>query len=850
MNGLQGKSRQKPAKKAARLLITCALAALSTVILVNAAVEAKKRALAAFMPSIPVSALFHAPVHAGATWALSPGGRDAIAPVRTAMIKVRAPKPLPSPVLQAAVVDAALIETAALTPQVEVVEQGTNVFYSFHEPLVIEFSVFPETMMASRGERVTNHPVKNRHIRRAEVSAVQKAVPQVRATGPVAASVPANTPASQVLESAAKPQLASAETRDGPAHDYSALVVSFGLTHIPKLDEVVAEPQSAPTHWALKAPEEDALPAEARAEAPSAEQARVAATAVAPDALAATESAPQYEVSIQQMDTQDVQSTQSDSDQRTDYSAAPANAAMMAPPIPVYQPVFDVAAAQATPLPPLVAVNISEEREEKKEERAPAQVASMPSPLTPIVIAGAMGPQVVRPPVAPSAAPPVAASINQQSASNDSERHGAGDTDLSTSVSSLSNDDERKSSHDPMPAPTPAPQGFRGRVLEAFSEGGQPVLHARIQIVGSAETTRSNERGEFSFESVNVDGVLPVIISKDGYRWRRVDLLAGRDYNVELVADNAVRIANLASGESSNPREGFLFGQIVDPAGAPLAGYRVELQGANDGVRLGAGPNYMDKNGAPSRQTSVSSERGQFLFSSVPEGTYLLVMNDAYGRERAPHIVHVGSGEGIVRKYSAGTQRHVSGRLINGQTTGSPVSGAQVQFLGNGHKVLTDRDGRFNFGDLFVDCDELNYLQMEHGSFFRNRFEYSCAEAGTSYYPMPMSRIEGLASEASVQLASKSSFIVGHVGYNFSTKAQLIGPEEMEPTEAPRGYDFYFGTDGVIAPSRSGTSRGGNFIITGAPAEFSYLQVFDGKNRTRMIRPILGAPDTVNVTIH
>lgn len=819
MNGLQGKSPQKTAKKPVRLLVACALAAVSSAAVVSAAANAKARFLEAFTPSIPLGALTSAPVHASARWSFDQRGAGTVAATRTRMLTIAVPSAAP------------LIAARALSPTVETSADGRLIQFAFHQPLVIEFHELPETMVANRGERPTNRAVRHDH--NDKMSGVRK-IQQQQALNAPAAQGP------MIQEAPSKPRLAVVDEKDSPKLDYPDLVTNFGLTNVPKLDDVVSEASQA--HWAQKEAGDDAKQQMAQGGRDAASSAFTADT--------------RYVVTLTHVGSQNTQdsqgavnepSPQQAPQERTSLDSRPMHAAVA---IPAYRPIFDIAAAQATPLQ--AAASRTEEKQKETPSAASASVSTSPAMAIPVIIAGAPGPAAPAVTAPPAAAPAAPAQPAAPPAARSESAGSVGDRNLGSSISSLQEALARKSTVDETPVAPQQAGEFQGRVFDAFSDGSRPVANVRVQIVGSPQTTSTDAEGVFRFDGVDVDGVLPVMLSKDGYRWRRIDLQKGREYNVELASDNAVRIANLASGDTTKAREGFLFGQIVDHGGGPLAGYKVELQGANDGQNIGVKPSYMDRNGAPSKQATYSSDRGQFLFSSVPVGTYLLIMTDAFGRERASHVVRVGAGEGIVRKYSAGTELRITGRLINGQTTSSPVSGAEVRLLGSSVKVLSDRDGRFDLGDIYVDCDELNYLQMERpDGFYRNRFEYSCSSGDSpSYYPMPMSRIHGMASEASVNLSDNESFIVGHVGYRFPTKAQLIGPEEMEPSEAPRGYDFYFGEDGVVTPSRGGTSRGGNFIITGAPAELSYLQVFDMKDRTRLIKPILGAPDTVNVTIH
>jgi hypothetical protein len=319
---------------------------------------------------------------------------------------------------------------------------------------------------------------------------------------------------------------------------------------------------------------------------------------------------------------------------------------------------------------------------------------------------------------------------------------------------------------------------------------------------------------------------------------------------VELVSENAVRMAAIASGDSVRADSAFMFIQLVDPQNGALSGYSARLISAvtRDG---GITPRYVDENGAPSKEYRVTGARGQFIFPAVPQGDYILVIADALGRERAPHIMHVGAGEGIVRKVSLGRATGIQGRILNGQLVSAPLAGASVHLMGSNAETMTvtaDANGRFQLQGVYVDCDDLNYIHVEREGLYRNRMEYTCNNA--DYYAMPKTRVHSLAEEAGMALDPSAGFVVGHVSMPYSTKTQLLGAQELSPSEKTRGYDFYVERDGMINPERDHTSRGGNFIIMGVPGEMSYMQVFDRKTgTTRHISPFFAAPSTISVIV-
>lgn len=385
---------------------------------------------------------------------------------------------------------------------------------------------------------------------------------------------------------------------------------------------------------------------------------------------------------------------------------------------------------------------------------------------------------------------------------------------------------------------------FGGHVTEAFSGGEKIVENALVQILGTPWSTKTDSSGSFVFDKIKVAGVLPVIITKDGYLKRRVDLKENALVDIELVTENVEIGSAVAAGVSKGNDGAFLFGQLTSSRDEVIEAMKVEIEGPGK-----AAPVYLDVNGAPNSKLTSTTSRGQFMFLNLQPGTYLVTIIDALGLERAPHVVHVSAREGLVRKFSLGEQRIIQGRILNAAANDAPVGSAGVQLVGNRKQVVTDASGRFTLGPLYVDCSAANYLQVEKSGYYRNRIDYGCNDTSTNqgYYVFPASHVDGLANEAQADLKSVSAAIIGHVGFNQSVKMQLWGPEEMNLESNARGKDFYFDTDGVLNISRNRTSSNGNFAILDAPEGISYIQAFSKDNRTLSFWPVFLSPSTLNV---
>lgn len=387
---------------------------------------------------------------------------------------------------------------------------------------------------------------------------------------------------------------------------------------------------------------------------------------------------------------------------------------------------------------------------------------------------------------------------------------------------------------------------FSGKVVEAFTGGARPVANAEVQILGTQWVVRTDVEGRFAFNDINVDGVLPVVITKKEYLKRRVDLVARFGSVVELVSENSVGMSAMAAGQARSPSGGFIYGQLATLSGEPLDGMKVEISGP--GMPR---PVYVDANGIPNFRLTATSSRGQFMVLNANAGTYLVAATDSLGRERAPHIVHLGENEGLVRKFSLGEEKYIKGRVLNAAANGAPVDKAHVQLLGSLKTAQTASDGRFTLGPVFVDCASPNYVQFEKPGYYRNRVDFACSGAAErAFYVFPAAHLDAIAVEANQPLDANTGIVMGHASFKASVKMQLWGPEELNPESGgSRGKDFYFDKDGILNPSRNRTGTNGNFTILDAPDGLSYMQAFSKDNKTLSFWPIYISPSTVNVYV-
>jgi hypothetical protein len=390
-------------------------------------------------------------------------------------------------------------------------------------------------------------------------------------------------------------------------------------------------------------------------------------------------------------------------------------------------------------------------------------------------------------------------------------------------------------------------KSFQGQVFEAFSNGSRPLVGALVQILGTEWHATTDDRGWFQFAEISVEGILPVLVQKSGYMNRRVELRQTQVTTVELISDRTLQKTADTTKEGVSPGTAYLFGQLASPRNESVDGLRVELIGAEQPKII-----YLDDQGNPEKLLTHTSSRGQFVVLNLRPGSYYLATTDVLGKERATHLIHVSANEGVVRRFSTGERRYIHGKIANAAANGSPaVSGANVQLLGSEKIATTDAKGRFTIGPVYIDCSDINYLQVEKSGFYRNRIDYQCDNSNTHQpiYTFSAAYLYGVSVDAQMQLSPYHGAVIGHASFGEPVRMQLWGPEELNPTANARGKDFYFDQDGVLNPERERSSKNGNFVIFEAPDGMSYIQAFSADNKTLSFWPIFTAPGTVNIYV-
>ena len=220
---------------------------------------------------------------------------------------------------------------------------------------------------------------------------------------------------------------------------------------------------------------------------------------------------------------------------------------------------------------------------------------------------------------------------------------------------------------------------IRGRVVD---RQGVPARHAIVTVslhpLADREPTCVTVDTFEAKPALDADGSFTIEVPKHGKY---------------VVAATAPRLA-WASRDWVNPgddvelvleRPSQLSGRVVDrSSGQPLSGPKVRIDGQ----------------GPPTLATreAVSGPDGAYSFEGLPPATFRLSVTLA-GFVRSVHDLSVGAGTMLTHDVRLDPGVTVSGCVVE-EATGRPISNVDVLAETQGHRTVTDAEGRFRLGGL------------------------------------------------------------------------------------------------------------------------------------------------------
>lgn len=223
--------------------------------------------------------------------------------------------------------------------------------------------------------------------------------------------------------------------------------------------------------------------------------------------------------------------------------------------------------------------------------------------------------------------------------------------------------------------PAPVPVDIIGSVVDV--DNGSPLTGANIQIVNRGVGVLTDAGGDFLINNLS-PGSISMLVSKAGY--------ISRSYTISVTSGGIVNLGlvTLTSGSATNDFS-TLTGIITDAISAqPLNGVAISLSGADN-------------------QSAFSDVNGRFTISNVRPGDSNITAALA-GYIKAVSSINITTGINVefnafLVKSDNQAQVTVQGNVVDNETL-LPLSGAEIQVIGQSQLVQTNTNGEFQIGGI------------------------------------------------------------------------------------------------------------------------------------------------------
>jgi len=84
-------------------------------------------------------------------------------------------------------------------------------------------------------------------------------------------------------------------------------------------------------------------------------------------------------------------------------------------------------------------------------------------------------------------------------------------------------------------------------------------------------------------------------------------------------------------------------------------------------------------------------------------------------------------------------QKMIVRGIVSNAAANAPVDQAVVQILASIQTTQTDASGRFVLGPMYIDCGDINYIQVDKSGYYHSRVDYVCDSSNTehTFYVFP-----------------------------------------------------------------------------------------------------------------
>lgn len=391
----------------------------------------------------------------------------------------------------------------------------------------------------------------------------------------------------------------------------------------------------------------------------------------------------------------------------------------------------------------------------------------------------------------------------------------------------------------------PAAPGFgalQGFVVDSIHS--QPLVKARVTIVGTDRSTLTDENGHYRIDSIppGNHAVLlqhPILdtLGLNPWQTRAFPFVANEAHDLDVPIPGSDRIASaVCSADPMRMRgPGAMVGFVRDPdTRAPAIGSSVELVYYEPDLigrkQLRTRTGKVDSTGMyricglPKDMTGkVQVFRNGVSSGEVPAEASGLLTVRAFSVASSQRVVEVKGDSGKMKRIAKGTAR-VTGRVYD--TKGQPLREARVALQGGGEVTLTKPNGEFTLDSLPSGTQALEVRKLGYSvtevpvELAANTTASTTVKMSDAVPLLATMRVEAQADDALSKLGYLSRKQTG-MGYFFDGKQinheALMFSDVMRISPGLRVQPTGDGRTQVITDSRNASSGCVNFRVDGQP---------------------------------
>jgi hypothetical protein len=398
--------------------------------------------------------------------------------------------------------------------------------------------------------------------------------------------------------------------------------------------------------------------------------------------------------------------------------------------------------------------------------------------------------------------------------------------------------------------------GITFSVYEAFTRLNKKINGAIVKEIGTGYQFFEYQDGRYCVDTHNLKGLIPVIIQKDGYLSLRKDIFIGtkKEINIELISQTSYKAANFTVGAETKENTSMLYVQINSQNGV---GLKFELYPIYKSIDENKSKLltenyaiYLDENGFPNLQIRSTTKYRQAFFSNILEGNYNLIIRNLNQEIIFSKIISFIKNEGKILEIDLSQKQILKGKIKKNVLAKLKKYGVfsdeiNIELLGYNKFTKVNNDGEFYFNEIYLDCNDIHYIQIDGRKFYRTRLAFLCGELIEVKNLAYEENIDLISTQAQVPLFADRGVILGKIN-NKNRKIQIYQDSELIITENQNYIDVYFNNDGSVSRTLNSTNKNGKFSLLNVEPGIYYIMSIDKNNKSEMIWKTFVSESSVN----